>query len=371
MTSMANEEESPPDGKEVDEVVKNDDDDDTTPDKLDKSEVCPCGKDMPDETKLVCCDSCQQWWHGACANLKGITEEGIAELQDWKCPFCFVSPYTPVKMLKKTFPSLFGMDIDKPIETAVKAAVKKVIPKIIKAVIQETVKEKNFSKTFADVVKEKHEEFTAQANKTIEKSMSSAIQNNQQKILEKASVKQDADNIEREKRKRNVVFSSVSESKQNSADARQRSDMKKVEKMVQPEEDDLIVSCHRAGKQSGDKPRLLIVTMATPELARTLHCYGSGRKLETSEGTEIWCNPDLIKADRIANFNARKLQRERREKNGKKNSETLVEQLTSAKALATEDVSVQDVKITGVKIDSVPPKTEKNTVSSPNAHGPF
>ena len=96
--------------------------------------------------------------------------------------------------------------------------------------------------------------------------------------------------------------------------------MNAIERMVQPDEDGLIVSCHRAGKKVDDRPRLLIVTMQSPDLAQTMHCYGSGRKFDTSSGNKIWCNPDLIKADRIANFNARKLQRERREQNGSRNN---------------------------------------------------
>ena len=367
MTSMTSNDESTADKETTKDVAERDKAISPTIDDSNDSEICPCGEELPDETKLVCCDSCQQWWHGACANLKGITEEGIAELQDWKCPYCFVSPYTPPKLLKTTFPSLFGMDIDKPIETAVKAEVRKVIPKIIKAVIQETVKEKNFSKTFADAVKERHEEFSVQANRTIEKSMNSAIQNNQQRIMEKASVKQDADNIAREKRKRNVVFSSVPESKLKSADARQSSDMKKIQKIVEPEEDNLIVSCHRAGKLIGDRPRLLIVTMATPDLAQSLHCYGSGQKFETTNGTEIWCNPDLIKADRIANFQARKLQRARREKSGKDN-ENSGEQV----AATGDDGALQAINVP--EVNSVLPKKSKKTArdnSSPTAHGPF
>ena len=96
--------------------------------------------------------------------------------------------------------------------------------------------------------------------------------------------------------------------------------MNAIERMVQPDGDGLIVSCHRAGKKVDDRPRLLIVTMQSPDLAQTMHCYGSGRKFDTSSGNKIWCNPDLIKADRIANFNARKLQRERREQNGSRNN---------------------------------------------------
>ena len=65
-------------------------------------------------------------------------------------------------------------------------------------------------------------------------------------------------------------------------------------------------------------PRPLIVTVATPELAKTLHNYGSGYRVTVRDGSGtdcyVWCNPDLIKSDRIPNYNARKLQRERRNK---------------------------------------------------------
>ena len=338
-------------------------------------ENCPCCEDVEDVS--ICCDNCEQWWHCSCVNLKGLTAEAAEDFHDWKCPYCFVSAFTAVNVLKSAFKSLFGADIEKPIETAVKAEVKRVVPGIIKAVIQETIKEKNFTKTFADVVKAKQEEFTAQASKTIEKSMDSAIKNNQQKIIEKTSVKQDADNIAREKRRRNVIFSGVTESGLLSAEARASSDMNKIEKMVQPNEDGLIVSCHRAGKKVDDRPRLLIVTMESPDLAQTMHCYGSGRKFTTSSGSEIWCNPDLIKADRIANFNARKLQRERREQNGNRNSgnravvktESTEDKSAVSTSPTTNIVDVNSAQVLVVDLNTVPQQTENK--SSPKSHGPF
>ena len=220
------------------------------------------------------------------------------------------------------------------------------------------------------MVKQRQEEFSAQASKTIEKSMNSAIQNNQQSILDKANVKQDADNIAREKRKRNVVFSSLPESKLKSAEGRYQSDMKKVEKLVVPQEDDLIVSCHRAGNKVGDKPRLLIVTMATPELAQTLHCYGSGRKFVYGDGVEIWCNPDLIKADRIANFNARKLQRERREKINEK-KECDGPKIKTATVSHKPTAATKSEVIDEFSESDVNSQSESESVLPGNIHGSF
>ena len=52
-------------------------------------------------------------------------------------------------------------------------------------------------------------------------------------------------------------------------------------------------------------------------MANSAHNYiwvwNYGQKLIVGE-VIVWCNPDLIKSDRIANYNARKLQRKKREK---------------------------------------------------------
>ena len=149
--------------------------------------------------------------------------------------------------------------------------------------------------------------------------MNSAIKSNQQTIIENATGKQDADNIAREQRRRNAVFLGVAESGLSSAEARANSDMNKIEKMVQPEEDGLIVGCHRAGKKVDDRPRLLIVTMLSPDLAQAMHSYESGRKFVTCSG-----NPDLIKADMIANFNARKLQLDKQEQTDSRRNRAVV-----------------------------------------------
>ena len=107
-------------------------------------ETCPCREDVEDVS--ICCEKCEQWWHCSCVNLKGLTARAAEDFHDWMCTYCFVS----------AFESLFGADIEKPIEAAVKAEVIRVIPGIIKAVVQETVKENICTKTFADVIKAKH-----------------------------------------------------------------------------------------------------------------------------------------------------------------------------------------------------------------------
>lgn len=270
----------------------------------DSDKWCPCGNHSTEKRNVqpsldIECEKCKTWWHVSCAGLTGLSEDGIKDIQQWKCALCII------KYLK--------LDNNTSIETAVKNEVKKVVPAIVKAVVEETIKEKNFSKTFSDVVKAGQDEFNVKASRTIQNSMDSAIMKNQEKIVEKATLKQDADNMEREKRKRNVVISGVPESSQLSSTARNNSDTKEILNIFQPDDSGIVVSCYRAGKNDGDRPRLLVVTISTPEKAQVLHGFGSGRKFISGNGKDtVWCNPDLIRADRIANYSARKLQRDRR-----------------------------------------------------------
>ena len=56
----------------------------------------------------------------------------------------------------------------------------------------------------------------------------------------------------------------------------------------------------------------MIITVASPELASHLHDHGRGWRARDREGNAFWVNADLIKADREANYQARKLARNRR-----------------------------------------------------------
>ena len=113
-----------------------------------------------------------------------------------------------------------------------------------------------------------------------------------------------------------MVVSGMPESKHSSSTQQMaKSDLKAVQDLFHSHEDGypVAVSCYRAGKKR-DTPRLLIVTLKTPDMAPVLHNYGTGRRFPpVSEGLPpMWCNPDLIRADRIACYKARKLERKRK-----------------------------------------------------------
>ena len=230
--------------------------------------------------------------------LKGLASKTVEELPDWRCPRCIM------KKMGST------MSI---IQDTVKTELEKAVPKIVKSVVEATVKAKEFQRTFADVAAGRAEHMEKKVERTVEKTMQSAIKENQQAILQKATEKQDADHFERERRKRNIVIKNVRESKMNTADGRFNSDVSKILQLIEVEKED-IITCYRAGaKRTNGDPRLLIVTLATPYLAQHCHNYGSGRKMETNgDKKDIWINEDRTKADRDADYRARKLKRERR-----------------------------------------------------------
>ena len=270
----------------------------------DKNVWCPCGnyEETDDKGVDIGCEFCELWWHSNCVGLKGLTKESLDALKEWKCPKCIM------KELCK--------DGQTTLEETVKAEVTKTIPTIVKAVVEETMKAKEFNKSFSDLFKNKQEKFEAVAVKTIEKTMHTAIKSNQTELLQKASEKQDADNFEREKRKKNIVLTNVRESKMTNSTARYNSDVKKIVHLLNIKEEN-VVRCTRAGPpKENNVARPLIVTLSTPEMAMAAHNYGYGQRLivGSDENVIVWCNPDLIKSDRIANYNARKLQREKKEK---------------------------------------------------------
>ena len=83
--------------------------------------------------------------------------------------------------------------------------------------------------------------------------------------------------------------------------------------------EDQLINVSRAGPPIGSlrndrrTTRPLIITVSTPEMAAYLHNYGRGWRIASRNGV-FWVNPDLIKADRIANAKARDARKMRRQR---------------------------------------------------------
>ena len=143
----------------------------------------------------------------------------------------------------------------------------------------------------------------------------------QTKLVEKSILeqkqKQAVENIERQKRVRNIIINNIPESedtekKQSEHDAEIVANLLNIGK-------DKISSVCRAGikKTAGEnaQPRKLLIMLSSPELAQQLHDYGRGKPiLDENNKPKYWVNPDLIKSDRFANFNARQQRRTMQDK---------------------------------------------------------
>jgi len=212
----------------------------------------------------------------------------------------------------------------------IKSAVKDLLPGVVTQVVKEIVKPDSKGKmSWAEILKTGlKDQLVGDMNKTFETTIGTQLAKNQNEIMRKTAQKQDQDYYERERRSRNVVISNVEESKSERNHERINFDKEAASAILDISTDD-VVKVFRAGPQLGTgknkertKPRILIVTMKTPEMAKSRHNYGMGVKELPEEGTSsylsegdscFWINPDLSRTERIANYEARKLRNQRRQ----------------------------------------------------------
>lgn len=152
---------------------------------------------------------------------------------------------------------------------------------------------------FQDFERKTSEKSKALAKEVVNETAQHAVAAGMQKI--------DCDNLEREKRRCNVMIKNVPESTSTDNKVRNREDRVFVVKTIGINADDIEAVFRagtlldRDGKPRG-APRPLIVVLCDEEEADYWCCDGRG--FETEDG--YWVNRDLCKADRVANFLARK-----------------------------------------------------------------
>ena len=285
----------------------------------DESKKCLCEEWILGAT-VMGCDFCPRWWHSACVGLGTMAKADIDGIKDWRCPFCIkVAP-----LVAKEVGPVHASVVETPkkdetptnidgIRAIFKEEVKALIPDVKKA-IEESVELKLNAKSQSPLFSEMLMDNIEKTKTAIDTTLTQAVQKHQDAIVGGAMMRQDVDNIEREKRVRNIVIRNIPESKKEKEADKTKDDTAAVEYILDTYGE--IENCSRAGriptesdidpKTKKMKIRPLIVTMSTPELARRLHRYSMGRKF-TVDGVEHWVNPDLIRSDRLANWEARKL----------------------------------------------------------------
>ena len=274
---------------------------------------CPCSDYMEGELSVEC-ETCKKFWHLCCVGLHGLSEDMVNCLESWHCPDCYTCPHSykqKVVSNPATSQSECGTmkimlrdelhAIQPVIRVTVENAVRKLLPKAV--CTKEDVE--NAVKSYADVTKESQKKVIEDA----------ALTQSSKNVVESVVRKLDADKVEREKRKHNVVVLNAPEPpKEASSEQKKKEDSDFCRNVLGMGNSDF-ESCWRAGKIDENKPgycRPLVIQMiddgAVEEWTR------DGKGLKTDSGH--WINKDLCAADRRANFLSRQ---ERRKRTANKN----------------------------------------------------
>lgn len=245
---------------------------------------CPCKKKI--KCCMLRCKKCQAWWHQKCVGLTGLRKEDLDRVKEWHCPLCYRLPE--------------AVQQESTLET-----IDKKLSDLRSDLIEKIEKKANDqTKKWTDLFKQDRD------SEQVEQVVTQAVEKSKQKM--------DYDHMEREKRKKNVVIRKIEEPTTGTADEKKGEDKATVIKMLGLDNDD-IEYVRRVGKPGGSEntqPRPLIITVKTPEMATALHGHGRGRKFRDDDRNEdVWCNPDLIAADRTANYLARQERNKRRRDN--------------------------------------------------------
>ena len=308
-------------------VTKKDGDDDGE----DGAILCPCNEYI-EGAGVVCCDECSIWWHIGCVGLLGLEREWVDKIVRYLCPRCYKCPYVEkeVKVNKNgkgPKSSENSKSVDQCTKEDLQMELLKIVPTItasVKSALGSTVtackvaaeaaqKEiKSYAKTATDKQRTLFQDFERKTNEKSESLAKKVVNETAQTAVAAGMQKIDCDNIEREKRRCNVMIKNVPESFSSDKKICNIEDKAFVVNTIGINVDD-IQAVFRAGTRL-DKdgnpragPRPLIIVLCDEEEAD--YWCRNGKGFETDDG--YWVNRDLCKADRVANFQARKVRRAR------------------------------------------------------------
>lgn len=269
------------------------------------SDECPCGEELDEGVVMLSCSECETWWHACCVNLKGITEEMAATIEDWKCPHCYVSRYTPAKLIKSSFPEVINSGSCSVGKEELRKMIKEELATVKSEIV--TISKENVN-TYATVLKNEVKQV--------------ADKKSSKELAKQVVVQMDVDNLERKKRETNIVIKGVKECLSDDKESNNRADIEFLVETCEIKRDD-IVSCFRAGKKVDDSAgkvvhRPLVAKLKAKENALYYTKNGKGNMIKCNvdggadgETLQYWINLDLCRADREAQFFARQEQRKR------------------------------------------------------------
>ena len=318
-----------------------------------------CGSKVTNGEKAVQCDRCQYWFHTKCQAIPKLAHDALVKFKclSWLCEKCKTSIKAEdeqVSFSKNDGDSSSLENKLQDISDAVKAHMKlitqsmkeqeKVVSdssKLVERMFREQHTQKS---TYADMVRGTCDRVVKDVSAKIE---ALPVRVGAKETPEARTVVSDAFNdfMDKERRKLNVVVHNLPESDAMSVSERSECD-KELFKDVIKEGLNLIVHptrSFRAGKKLGDRPRLLIVSLASEEVkGDLLRMAPQLRYLSTWE--RIYVTPDLSKKER---------------EEGKK----LRIELTARKHAGESDIMIKRGKI--VKVPAKPSSERSGQGSGP------
>ena len=272
-------------------------------------DYCPCKEYMEGELSVEC-QNCMKYWHLCCVGLRGLSEEMVESLENWQCSDCYSCPHSyKEKAIAGSSSNDCGSmkvivrDELHAIQPVIRVTVENAVRKLLSTSVCSKEDVADVVKSYADVTRESQKEVIQQA----------ALTQSSKSVVESVVRKIDADKVEREKRKSNVVVLSAPEpSKDSSSEEKKKKDKDFVTGVLGVPSKD-IEACWRAGRVDDSNPeycRPLVIKLKDEELVKEWTKDGRGHK--TSSG--YWINRDLCAADRKANFLSREERRKRIQK---------------------------------------------------------
>ena len=234
-------------------------------------------------------------------------------LENWQCQDCYQCPHSYLDKSQSVPSSSESGTIKVMVRDELKA-----IQPVIKVTVENAVRNMlNNSVCSKEDVKEVVKSYAEVTEQSQKKAIQHAAAANSSKVVVETVVRKlDADKVEREKRRSNVVVLSAPEpSKDSSVDQKKAKDNEFCTSVLKIPSSD-IEACWRAGKLDESNPdfcRPLIIRLKDERLVKDWTKDGKGHKTESGH----WINKDLCAADRKANFLAREERRKRIEKKTK------------------------------------------------------
>ncbi|KAL5258240.1 hypothetical protein ACHWQZ_G004223 [Mnemiopsis leidyi] len=269
-------------------------------------DYCPCKEYLEDELSLEC-QNCNKYWHLCCVGLKGLNEEMVLSLESWQCQDCYTCPHSyqlsvPSTADNGTLEIMVKNEL-KALQPVIKVTVENAVRNVLSKAVCSKEDIQNVVRSYADVTKESQKEVIQQA----------ALSQSSKTVVESVVRKLDADKVEREKRRCNLVVLSAPEPSKDSTKEQKIAEDKEFCCSVLEIPSSNMETCWRAGKIDESKPeyrRPLIIKLKSEELVQEWTNNGVGLKTSTGH----WINRDLCAADRKANFLSRQERRKRMEK---------------------------------------------------------